>query len=220
MTYKAVLTADVENSTRLDARTLERVLAVLQEELRELKQAGMLEGFELYRGDSAQAVVARPSQALKAAFRIKTAINRLDRDKQPSGRGQAVLYNIRIAVGVGEAEERANAVMTNDEPFVLSGKGLNEISGKKMSLGVFTSREVINREMAVELYLFDWIMQQWSLSSAGVIYEKLQDKTERQIAGEMNISQPAVNQRSSAACWNGLALLLRRYETLIGEYYD
>jgi len=217
---KAVLTTDIKESSKLTWSELKIVNARLEREFENQQEEEVVEYFELFRGDSAQAIVRKPSEALSAAFRIKTGINRIAPKEDKGKRGQLVVRDIRIAVGVGTVTDETRTGMTNEEPFVYSGRELENITGKGLSVGVMTPDERINRELATELFLYEGVMRQWTLSAAEVVYHKLLGKTERVIAEELSISQSAVNQHSRAAYWNGLDRLIERYRELTEEYDD
>lgn len=198
---------------------LQAVNERLIKELETQQKEGGVEYFELFRGDSAQAIVHKPSGALRAAFRIKTTINKMAPQEGKGKRGQSAIREIRIGIGVGTVRPESKASMTNDEPFVRSGRMLEVITENGLNVGVKTPDEQINRELSTELYLYEGIMSRWTISAAEVVYHKLLGKTEQVIAEELNISQSAVNQHSRAAYWNGLDMLMERYRELM-EGYD
>lgn len=192
----------------------------LTKELKEQRKEGKITSFDLFRGDSAQVIVLKPSEALLAAFRIKTRLNRMVPNGKKNRRGRRVVRDLRIAVGVGSVSADSLNEMTNDEPFVLSGRELDEITETGLSIGVRTPDEEVNKELSTVLFLYEGVMRHWTLPAAEVIYHKLLGKTEREIAGELGISQSAVNQHSQAAYWNGLSRLLERYREITDGYDD
>lgn len=219
MSRVAVLTTDIIRSTALPKGDFDRVIEALNRQLETFRDEGRVAHFELYRGDSAQLIVRKPSIALETAFLLKTCINRLESETKSAKRGQGILFDIRIGIGVGTVSSDHLDKMTNEQPFLRSGKGLDILSDDGLRLGVFTGHPEMDKELATELYLYEWIMEQWSLATARIVFKKLQGLTERAIAEELDISQSAVNQHSQAAHWNGLKRLLQRYEELIKNYY-
>jgi hypothetical protein len=221
MPYIAVLTTDIVHSTGLEKENFNRVTGAVEKQMNFLSDREQITYYELYRGDSAQAIIPNPVDALKIAFSLKTTVNRLlpHPHKKKIRRGQSVSFDIRAAIGLGEVESSALERMTNESPFVRSGKELDRITKQKLTLGVSSGKEEMDRELSTELYLYEWIMQQWSLQAARVVHRKLEGLREREIADEFGISQSAVNQHSHAAHWNGLNRILNRYEELISVHF-
>lgn len=216
----AVLTTDIVGSTDLSSDVFDRLIIIFREELSDLKDEELVKKYELYRGDSAQIVIDKPARALEVAFRLKTAINKMMPENITSRRGQSIVFDVRTAIGLGQVESVKFDKMTNEPPFVRSGRGLDLITEQGLSMGVFSDQKYLDEEISTELYLYEWIIEQWSLSAAKVVYKKLRGLKEREIAEEFGISQSAVNQHSQATHWNGLRRILTRYENLIEWYYE
>lgn len=216
----AVLTTDVVGSTDLSSGDFDQLMDILQAELSDLQGDELVHHYELYRGDSAQLVMDYPARALEVAFRLKTAVRQIMPQNMASRRGKSTVFDIRTAIGLGKVESAELNNMTNELPFVRSGRCLDKITQKGLSMGVFSDQEQLDAELSTELYLYEWIIEQWSLSAARIVYKKLKGLKEREIAEEFGISQSAVNQHSQATHWNGLRQMLERYENLIKWYYE
>lgn len=215
----AVLTSDIVNSTNMSAEELNRLIKTFRGQLKQLQDQGFVHHFEFYRGDSAQIIIPVPKDALEIALRLKTAINRLDfrADEKSPKRGQPVSYDSRWAIGLG-AVSTLQKKMTNEKPFVRSGRELDRITDEGLRMGIASGVIHIDKELATELYLYEWIMEQWSLQTARVVYYKFEGLTERDIARRLGISQSAVNQHSQAAHWKGLQRIVGRYKELVETY--
>src|SRR5690606_2930167 len=119
-------------------------------------------------------------------------------------RGNKIEADIRFAIGIGETELTVFNKMTNEIPFVRSGRMLDEILKAGNNSGALTGNPNADKELKTELYLYEGISRKWTLPVAEVVYKKLTGKTEQMIADELEISQSAVNQRSNSAYWSGL----------------
>ncbi|GAA5523015.1 hypothetical protein LQ318_14025 [Aliifodinibius salicampi] len=216
----AVLTTDVVDSTKLSSGDFDQLMEVLQAELSDLQEEELVRHYELYRGDSAQLVTDYPARALEIAFRLKTAVRQIMPQDMVSRRGKSTVFDIRTAIGLGKVESVELNDITNTPPFVRSGRCLDTITEKGLGTGIFSDQEQLNAELSTELYLYEWIIEQWSLSAARIVYKKLKGLKEREIAEEFGISQSAVNQHSQATHWKGLRQMLERYENLIKWYYE
>ncbi|MFD1095846.1 hypothetical protein [Salegentibacter chungangensis] len=219
---KAVITADLIDSSNYGEEMLNLVINRLKQEFKMIAGEQAPNDFRIYRGDSLQGVVYRPSEALLLALRLKTAVNMLESDeKSPSSRAAAVSADLRIAIGVGSIEvERKNISESNGQAFRFSGLTLDEMKYESRKLRLKTPEENINQEFNVSLSFLDLTTERWSTASAEVIYYLLQDKKETEIAALLKISQSAVNQRKKAAGWDAIKVLLERYEKVISEKFD
>ncbi len=214
----AVLTADLEQSTSLAESELSRIIDVIRLEADSLIAEGLVSDMRFFRGDSFQAVIPDAAEAFRVAMILKTAINRLGQDE--TGRGDKILYDVAVSVGYGKIGEYSDMALQNDRPFILSGRGLELLKKQSRTAGVFTGNETVDRESDVVFFLYEWIMKQWNISSAEIVYHKLKGLTEKEIAAELGISQSAVNQRSHAACWHGLDKLIKRCAAIDRASYE
>ena len=215
---KAVLTGDVENSTNLDAGELQALIGLLREELDAAKAAGQVENLAFYRGDSFQLIVPDPATALDLALALKT---RVQFGMEPEGDKTRIKtrYDVALSVGLGELGSPKEVTTSHELPFRLSGRGLDDLKKNKRTLGVFTGDETADAQFDALLFLYDWIMQQWTVAGAEVVYHKLRGLTEQDIAALLGISQPAANQRSRASCWNGWKKIQAQYAQLLEARY-
>lgn len=212
----AIATIDVINSSALSATELKKVMERLGAEVNELKRQKRISYFEMFRGDSMQLIIPAPEEALEIAFTLKAAVNSIH-SSGAGKRGHKMFSDIRIAIGLGRSKQSEFNKMTNETPFVRSGRKLDEIHRENLGMGISTGNPRSDSELYTELYIYEGIHKRWTRLVAEVVYHKLKGKTEQVIAAELTISQSAVNQRSQSAYWNGLAVLLKRYRELLTE---
>ena len=215
MELRAVLTGDIIDSSRLEEAKFQMVMEQLGNELARLKNAERIDFYEMYRGDAFQTYLKNPGEGLNILFKIRTLINSLK--PETDKRGQQPAFNIRFGLGIGFLSGEPDNLQTKETPFVLSGQALDKISTEGSTIAIKTENEFINQELDTEFFLLEYILQKWTPVAAGILYNKLYGQTERQIAGELGISQSAVNQHSRQACWNGIQKLIERYQSIINR---
>jgi hypothetical protein len=211
---RAVLTGDLESSTHMTADELEAVIRAIKHEAVLLKKAGYVSDLEFYRGDSFQVLVLQPEMALRAALVLKTSVNRMLPPGAKQKNRRKVVYDTAISIGLGEVSKEQPVRVQNEKPHILSGKGLDQLKEQHLTLGLFTGHEENDKTYIAMLTLVNWLMKQWSVNSAELVYYKLKQKTEQEISEILDISQSAVNQRSNVACWHGIDRLLNHYQTI------
>lgn len=143
--------------------------------------------WEIYRGDSFQLTV-EPEESLRLAILIKSIIKKI---KKPA-------LDVRLAIGIGHAYQRENRVSeSNDEPFVFSGKLLDEIKSRKVNMAIKTNWPDFDEEINMMLKLALIIMNSWTSNTAETA-ELLFRKpgiTQVEIAEILGLAQSTVNDR-------------------------
>lgn len=196
------------------------LIGVIRKLATDLEGEGLISELFFHRGDSFQMLVHDTRTALQTAMLFKTAVNKTVKDEKRRSRGQKIRFDIAVSLGLGEVTQDRPLAEQNEPPFVLSGRGLERLKAHRQTVGIFTGNASADRNYENLLFLYQWIMNQWSLTSAELVYFKLWGLTEREIAAELGISQPAVNQRSHSACWSGLERILDTYREAEERYFD
>jgi DNA-directed RNA polymerase specialized sigma subunit len=83
---------------------------------------------------------------------------------------------------------------------------------------VKTSNKDFNEQIEPAILLLDALMQKWTLNAAELVLYLLQNKKEEEIAGLLNISQSAVNQRKKNAQWFAVEKLIQYFEKTIQSW--
>jgi len=212
----AVLTGDLVDSTKrkpLERQKLVEVLSAFFDKFK-AKSRNDLQlkaTFELYRGDSFQAMLEAPEQALLLTLLIRTYLQGKVIFPNQSSKNDA-----RIAIGVGKVTYNAATLAESDgEAFVFSGRLLDSMKKMPNRIALKSTRKLLDEEMETSLVLMEAIITRWTAAQAEVVYYKLQNYTEIMIAEILNIKQPTVNERSKAASWGAIERLLKRYQTLV-----
>ncbi len=216
---KAVISADLINSTTYSKGLLNKVLDRLKKEFDQIS-AHEDAVFDLYRGDSFQGVLSHPEKSFKVLLQLKTAINSIHSEKDKSRNAFGITSDFRAAIGIGTIDlERKTVSESNGEAFQFSGRTLDEMKNGPHKLLLKSPNENINEEFATSFLLFDQLADRWSTASAEVIYYALQNLKEKEIAERLGISQSAVNQRKKASGWEAIEVLLNRFESVISEKF-
>ena len=108
MPMRAVLTADIVNSTKLDPATEKELVKELSKILRLYK-------FEFYRGDSFQVYIKEPQKAMEVALLCRIAAITV-----AGGPQESPLSDIRISIGLGAVKSPVKALATATR---LDGRG-------------------------------------------------------------------------------------------------
>lgn len=162
---EAVITGDLINSRKAkDSRWVEQLKLELQVFGEEFKD------WELYRGDSFQLLLPA-NQALSAVFRLKSNIK------------QFADLDVRIAIGVGEVDFRAERVLeSNGTAFQFSGEGFDNLN--KQNLMVNSANSSFNQTLNIMFSLASLVMDYWKPVTAQIINSKLKNPelTQKELA--------------------------------------
>ncbi|NBD38439.1 MAG: hypothetical protein GVY10_07720 [Verrucomicrobia bacterium] len=120
----AALTGDLVASSRLSARQLRSVRALLEEGVEKMRGWGqdlVHRGPEFFQGDAWQLLLRQPAPALRASLFLRAVLQ------------AASPVQTRISIGLGWVDElSANGLgSSTGEAFTLSGRGLREMKNRQ-----------------------------------------------------------------------------------------
>lgn len=182
---RAVLTGDIIDSR--NAESPQGWIAVLKETLNTFGKTP--EDWEIYRGDSFQ-LELDAEDAFKAAFHIKAGIKTIEQ------------LDVRISIGLGNVEFRANAVtLSNGPAFIHSGQAFDLIQSKKQNLILSCDDEQLTKELNVMLQLAEGLTTDWTQSSAKALYFAFTHPgiSQIELSKKLGITQPSVSARLRVA---------------------
>lgn len=215
---KAVITADLIDSTKLtkdDSEKVMKTLYMLQKELM-MSRVNYAQDFYIKRGDNVQIELTNVSDALRVALLLKTTLNKISLNPTQK---KNIQVDARIAIGIGEIDNiRENVNESSGEAYMYSGRTVDMMKKSKRHLFLTSGESSLNDELYVELLLLEEILSNWKRSSAEVVNFLLLGFNEFEIAEKLGITQPAVNQRKKTAGWIGIQALLERFENLLIQY--
>lgn len=192
----SILTGDIIDSRKTTAG---RWLKVLKKELSTLGNSP--KSWEIYRGDSFQAEVKNPADALLAAIRLKAALKYIDVD-------------VRIAIGLGEKTYNAKAITeSNGSAFIYSGELVEELKQLKATMLVRSDHSQFDHEINLYLKLALVIMDGWTTNTAEVTYLALQypTKSQEDLGKLLKKKQGSVSKLLKRACYTEISELIAMY---------
>ncbi|MGI9526624.1 MAG: helix-turn-helix domain-containing protein [Weeksellaceae bacterium] len=214
---KAVISADIIGYSKLAPQRADEVLDGLKQFLKEQKEINTANNlspdFKIKRGDALQIVLSDASDALGLALMLKATVTQIAFTDDNKRRHPDI--DIRMAIGLGAIENQKIKVdESTGEAFIYSGRTLDTMKREKRTFAIKTPNHDWNRELDTAFQLLEVILSGWNITSAELVYLLLKGLNETQIAEQLNISQPAVNQRKKRAGWTGIEALLIRYKEI------
>jgi hypothetical protein len=200
---QAVLTGDIVNSTMLN-EAMEKKLA---NSLRELFTDHKM---EFFRGDSFQAYIKEPKQALRLALMARAIAVSLSRDEN------SFSTDVRISIGLGQVSIPVRSLKTaRGEAFILSGRRFDNISKTEQRLAIAVSNPLADEGMQVIADYINAIFDGMTGKQAEVILELLKGEMQKAVARKLKKTKSTIHQRMTAGRWPELEKLLQRYENII-----
>ena len=201
----AVITADIVNSTRLKKAEEKMLISNLSFILKSYK-------FEFYRGDSFQAYIPDPKQALKVVLQVRAAAKRL------SSGFSSPFTDIRARIGIGNITEPVKDLKTaKGEAFLLSGRAFDEMSKTGKRLRIQSSNEAMNLGLKIIANYADSLFSQLTTKQAAVVFELLMDHNQVETAKRLKKSQPTINKHAQSARWVEINNLIEDYQLFITQ---
>ncbi|MDR0798718.1 MAG: RNA polymerase subunit sigma-70 [Dysgonamonadaceae bacterium] len=221
MKNKATISADIVSSTALNVEDRLILEKKLLEILRDLKQFFGEKNFygRLIKGDYIECVLENPKQALRAALILKSFVKSLDIAQ--NDKGQAINkfkeYGIRIAVGIGElAIFDTKKGIIDGEAIYFSGRAINEMPKNSKYTLIFKSKnEKRDEEFTAIFKLLDFMFNKYKGAQSKVVFYKLLNKTDKEIALLLNKSASTVNQHSTSTGWYAVNSAVQYFEKTI-----
>jgi hypothetical protein len=182
---KAILAGDIINSQQHHP---DEYLNVLKEVLREYSKDGM---FQIYRGDSFQALISEPVMALQASIKLKAALKRIDS------------LDVRIAIGLGAVNIiDDNIAVSSGNALTRSGELLDSLKEKEQNIMVKSGHKLdvyMNAILKMSLLYLD----HWTENAAAVVYELLNHPgiTQEELGKRLGIQQATASRRLTRANW-------------------
>ena len=203
----AIITADIVNYTKF-AQSSERNL--MDDFIKWTTKMSVFSEvkYELFRGDSFQCIIPNLNQILRICLLNRAYFLRFSSNQNG--------LDLRQSIGIGEVNSLKKTLSRSDgEAFRYSGRTFDEMDKKGNRIVFKSSFSEIDAELNTSLTLLEAIIQGWTSTQAEVFFHKLQGKKEKEIAEQLNISQPAVNRHLKAVSWSAIEKLLNRFEELV-----
>lgn len=199
----AVITGDVVNSTLLPAPDEQRLLKALEDILSPYI-------FEFYRGDSFQAYIEDPYQALDIALLCRTAA---------IGMGSGELKappDLRMSIGIGTVSQPVEPLgLAKGEAFLLSGRALDRMEKTERRFLLVAADKMPALALLLVADYLDLIYRGMTAKQAEVILELLKGNNQQQAADILNKSKSTISQHVTAGKWDEIEKVLDHYKKLI-----
>jgi hypothetical protein len=205
----AVITGDLAASSAID-KDFHEALHAIASDIKE-QYDGFL--FEVFRGDSFQALVRQPEDALLLSIIIRAGLRRQSRSSSVND-----AWDARISIGIGQAEIKNNVKLgeMTGEAFIRSGQSLDRMKKEGNRLKITTGDEQADKEFGAGCPLADAIINRWTTSQSEAIYlYLLQKKTQKEIGRELNATQRAISKRLESANLQSMTKFFNRYREVI-----
>jgi hypothetical protein len=231
MLIAGIITGDIVASQTLVPRVRQKLFSDTNALLKDLKKT-WISRYETYRGDSLQCEVKSPELALRTALMIRAYFKsyisekempkvEANRMKEERTKGYFTTdFDVRLSVGIGEVDfvQKNKFANSDGQAFRFSGEALDELKQESHRLSIKTLKPGFDEQMEPSILLLDAIIQKWTQNAAEIILYLLQDKKEDEIAGLLNISQSAVNQRKKNAQWFAIEKLIQFFEKTVQSW--
>ncbi|RFN58004.1 helix-turn-helix transcriptional regulator [Marixanthomonas ophiurae] len=212
----SVLSGDIISSTSLhnkDRNLVEKELAKL---LKKLEAE-----FEVYgrivKGDYIECVAPKAEDGLRVALAIKSFVKsipiELSSYKKDKNRVRLFkTHGLRLAIGYGPLSRyNPKKGVIDGEAIYLSGREISGMSTHnkervviKNTLFFVSENETLNNRFKPVFELLDTLLSKATARQSEVLYLKLLNQQEDEIAKTLGIGQSAVNRHSTSVGWNAI----------------
>ena len=203
MSFAAVITADIVNSTKLSRGENKKLLKSLD---------AVLQGHqhEFFRGDSFQVLVKSPDEALKILLQARTAAMKLSGSAMP-------VADIRGSIGIGNVKLPVKSFQTaSGDVFILSGRAFDKMAKEeRLTIVCDEKNKAVNSGLKLISQFIDYLFQRLTFKQAAVVYEQLMGRTQIDTAKRLKKSQATVHKHTQSAGWPQIEKLLADYKNLI-----
>ena len=207
---KGVITGDIIESSAIQIKYRDFLLKSIREIADELSVIEPLR-IEMFRGDSFQAVIDSPENAIKIAVLLRAGL------KGHTPKECKKPWDARLSIGVGTISYHAdNTVLSDGEAFQYSGRTLDEMG--KRRLVVKTRWADVNEELQVSGAFADEVVSSWSVPQSQAAYQALlYNISQKEIANKFQKSAQNISKLLGAAKVNLVQMYIDRYHKLISN---
>jgi hypothetical protein len=225
----SVISGDIVSSTALHNEDRKLVTENLKTLLSDLEREFNSYG-RIIKGDYLECVVPNATEGLQVALAIKCFVKAIPIEtklykKTNSRVKQFKTHGIRLAIGYGKLSRyKPEEGVIDGEAIYFSGR---EISGTstynkeriviKNTLFFASKNETFNKNFQPLLALLDVLLSKATSRQCEVLYLKLLNNQEDQIAKKLGIGQSAVNQHSTSVGWNAIEEAVNYFKDVISN---
>lgn len=202
-----VVTGDITGFTAITANKRAKLITSTDKLISSwVEQAGRA---KIFRGDSFQMLFQDIAEACLRCIQLRCWLKQYPNSKKG--------LDARMAVGFGEISYKGKSVLVSDgEAFHLSGRAFDDMQDDEF-LRMVTPDGKKNEQLKIILRLMDILISGWTPGQAEVIYLLIENKTQQQIAGELNVTQSAVNNRIKLTKWKDIEKTIHYIASVIEQ---
>ena len=225
MKNRATISCDIISSTALSAANRDLLSEKLEELMTKLTQHFADQGFygRDLKGDYIECALDAPETALRVALLIKTFVRAIElpTSKEENKRIKYFKeHGVRVAIAVAPLENyQPHKGVMDGEAIYLSGRALNrKDTHDKQKIVIKRTLYFLSSDLAVQrlyetmLEMLDVILVRCSAKQCEVVFYKLLNKSEVEIAKILKKNQSTINQHSTAAGWNAIDRAVSYFE--------
>jgi hypothetical protein len=228
MSIHGIITGDLVGSRKVEPAVREKLFADIDHFMQQMT-GEWIKNYETYRGDSLQCAATTAKLSLRLAIMLRAFLRsyippveetKLKEKDQGSKGYFSTEYDIRLGIGIGEAEFLNDTRITasDGDAFRFSGEALESLSAGSQRMALRSFNNDFDEQSEPAIMLADALIQKWTQNQAELVLYKLQDKKEEEIATSLNISQSAVNQRTKTAQWHAVEKLITHFEKTVESW--
>lgn len=208
----AIISADVISSTLLsvdDLKKLQQCIRDYIDQIETLNVDSIRYWGRIVKGDSIEIYVRDPKDALRIALQLKTLV------MQHNSNG------LRVAIGIGEMREVNRELdMMDGDAIYRAGRLLSQMSshsknGLKSDFLADCFEPSLSQQLDVILRLMDVILHKTTYRQCEVMFYKLMNIKDIDIAKKLGMSTSAVSQHKTSMGWDAIENMLNYFEQML-----
>ncbi len=209
----AVLTGDIVGST-IVKDDYQGILHEISFDIEEFVDPGFR--FEIFRGDSIQAITKSTNKSLLLAILIRAGFRSKVKEIK-----SGLVGDIRLAIGLGQVQndplDEVSIGVMEGEAFQLSGRLLDSIERKGERLNAVSSKDELNRLFEAVFPMIDDLIQGWSRKQSAAVYWHLlrPNLNQTEIGQKIKSSQRAVSKILVASRIGVIKPFIQYYDSLL-----
>ena len=208
---KGIITGDIVDSSIIPNEWKSKISETLNKVISDFRKQS-LANIEMFRGDSFQIIVEKPSSALAIGIALRAALRANTPENLPP-------WDARISIGIGDVSFESESILTSDgEAFHLSGREFDVLGKRRIAIS--TSHKELNTELKLPTAFADEFITKWTPRQAEVVYAGLIDDTsQKEMAESLGMKLSNFNKHWNLAHVGLIQLYIARFEELITNNY-
>jgi hypothetical protein len=227
----ATISADVISYTSLNETEKRKLESGIKQLLSNLTEKYKNQSFygRLVQGDYIECAIDTPQYALRIALLLKTYIKSIVFEVSKNNKSRLKYFSehgIRLAVAVASLDklDSKNGII-DGEAIYLSGRAIKSYSTSdkqkiiiKNTMFFCSPNNKIQLQFDVLFSLLDTILSKCSSKQSEVVYYKLLDLSEKNIATKLSKYQSTISQHSTSAGWLSIEKTVNYFENTFKEW--